>query len=178
MRTAARGGDAVQETQPHFPLKNMPPSTKRQQLRRREQPRASSFSSALPGSPHSCPAETHPREKPRENTGMASCFASHLAVLETNVKQPVILACGCTAHTACSVIHFLLAKPMGYRHGASSCGFSEVSPCTTGHTNAREESAACLDHSVIQILMQMARTGPQLEHIVSACVYYPLTAIL
>lgn len=159
--------------QPHFPLKNMPHSTKCQQLHCREQPRARPFSPALPGSLHSCPAETHSREKPRENTGMASCFTSHLAALETNVKQPVILTCGCTAHTARSVIHFLLAKPVGYRHGAGSCGFSEVSPHTTGHVNAWKESAACPDHSVTQILMQIARTGPQLEHTVSACVYYP-----
>lgn len=115
VRTAARGGDAVQETQPHFPSKNMPPSTKRQQLCRREQPRASSFSPAPPGSLHSCPAETHPGEKPRENTGTASCFTSHLAALETNVKQPVILTCGCTAHS-------LLCHPFppGEAHGLSA----------------------------------------------------------
>lgn len=104
---AAREGDAVQETQPHFPLKNMPLSRKHQQLSYREQPHTSPFLLALLGSPNCCLAETHAWKTPREDIGMATCFMSHLAALGTNTKQPVILTCCCTVHTARSVIHFL-----------------------------------------------------------------------
>lgn len=121
------------------------------------------FSPALLRSLHSCPAETHPREKPRENIGMDVCFKSHLAALETHMKQPVILTCCCRAHTAHPVIHFLLAKLAGYRHGADSCGFSQVSPYTTGHVNAWKKSAVCPDHSVTWILMLMAQLGNSLS---------------
>lgn len=94
---------------------------------------------------------------------MATCFTSHLAALEINMKQPFILTCCCSAHTAHFVIHFLLAKLVDYQHGDDGCGFSEVSPYTTGHVNTQKESAACPDHSVIQIVMQMAQLGNSLS---------------
>lgn len=101
------------------------------------------FLPALQCSLHSCPADPHPREKPKENTGMDLCFKSHLAAVETRMKQPVILTCCCRAHTACPIIHFLLAKLAGYRHGADSCGFSQGSSYTTGHVNAWKKAAVC-----------------------------------
>lgn len=58
------------------------------------------FLPALLGPLHSCPADTHPREKPRGNTGMDMCFKSHLAALETPMMQPAILTCCCRAHSS------------------------------------------------------------------------------
>lgn len=90
------------------------------------------------------------------------------------MKQTVLLTC--TAPAACSVIHFLLAKLAGYQHGADCCGFSEVSPYTTVHVNARKESAACPDHSIIQILMQMAWLGNSLSlQVCTVCANYRFT---
>lgn len=91
------------------------------------------------------------------------------------MKQTVLLTC--IAQAACCVIRFLLAKLVGYQHGADSCGFSEVSPYTTGHVNARKESAACPDHSVIQIVMQMVRLGYCLSlQVCTVCADYPFTS--
>lgn len=154
VRIAARGGDAVQKTQPHFPLKNMHPSKMHQQLSCREQPHTLLACPAGPSAQLSC--RHSPTEKPKENTGVHMCFKSHLAALETLMKLPVIVTCCCRAHTARPIIHFLLAKLAGYRHGADSCGFSQVSPYITGHVIAWEKSAVCPEHSDTQILMLMA----------------------
>lgn len=147
-----------------FPLEEHAPL---QDASAAELQRAASHPSCLPcwAPLHSCPADTHPREKPRENTGTGVCFKSHLAALETRMKQPVILTRCCRAHRAHPIIHFLLAQLAGYRHGADSCGFSQASPYTTGHVNAWKKSAVCPEHSVTQIIMLMAQLGSSLSSV-------------
>lgn len=128
------------------------------------------FLPALLGSLHGCPSDSYPMEKPGENTGIDMCFKGHLAALETPMKQPVSLTCCCVLycaveHTALPIIHFLLAKLAGYRHGADSCGFSQVSSHTIGHVNAWKKSAVCPEHSITQILMLMAQQGNSLSSV-------------
>lgn len=73
VRIAARGGDVVQETQPHFPLKNMPPSRMHQQLSCREQPHT------LLACPAALPAQLSCRNSPQ---GKAQGKYRHGCVLQ------------------------------------------------------------------------------------------------
>lgn len=142
----SRGGDAVQETQPHFPSKSMPPSRKRQHST------AGPTQAPLPCvALHAdcCPAGP-PTLTPRKtlgNVGMATCFISgHLAALRDQHKAAsyfdILLQAACSslchpfppdyAVSAWSWhLWFLRSQPWHCRTREHLAGVSNLLPLTT-----------------------------------------------